>query len=101
MIVYIFHIRIISSKIVKNFNSNDLFHIIFKLIKFQIIFIKSKINNIEIAVPCGNELLIIDDINKKANLSQIIFDAYPFLMGHTKSVLFLFILWSENKPLKI
>jgi WD40 repeat protein len=55
----------------------------------------TKINNDEIAVACGNEILIID-INKKTNESEFLFNEYPSLIGHTKNVLCLSLL-SENK----
>ena len=32
----------------------------------------------------GNEILIIDDINNKANEAQKVFDIYPFFNGSTK-----------------
>jgi len=56
----------------------------------------TRISNDEIAVACGNEILIINDINKKTNESQNIFDTYPSLTGHTKNVLCLCLI-SENK----
>ena len=43
----------------------------------------------------GNEILIIDDINNKANEAQKVFDIYPFFNGSTKNTLCLSFL-SEN-----
>ena len=38
----------------------------------------------------GNEILIIDDINNKANEAQKVFDIYPSLTGSKKSIMFIF-----------
>ena len=55
--------------------------------------IKTNIN--EIAVACGNEILIIDDITKETNDSFSLFNSFPSLRGHIKNVLCLALL-SEN-----
>lgn len=44
----------------------------------------------------GNEILIIDDINNKANEAQKVFDIYPSFTGSTKNTLCLSFL-SENR----
>ena len=65
-----------------------------------------KINNEEIAVASGKEILIINDI--KADEQKGIFDFYPSLKGHTKNILCLALLsenllasGSEDKTIKI
>jgi WD40 repeat protein len=65
-----------------------------------------KINNEEIAVASGKEILIINDI--KAAEQKGILDFYPSLKGHTKNILCLALLsenllasGSEDKTIKI
>jgi len=69
-----------------------------------------KINNDEIAVACGKEILIINNINsnKKELLYQNLNNPYPSLKGHTKSILCLSLILndklasgSEDKSIKI
>ena len=68
-----------------------------------------KINNEEIAVSSGNEILIINIINDSEIYNQYnLFDIYPSLKGHTKNILCLALLsenilssGSEDKTIKI